>query len=59
MNKTVYDLQIRSILDCLGHLRLIDLRELAERATEHGTDDEKVLLAAVMVALETLPPGHR
>jgi hypothetical protein len=59
MNQKLFDLQIASIRAALGHLQLLDLRELADCAIVHGTDDDKVLLAALMVALATLPPGHR
>jgi hypothetical protein len=59
MNQKLYRIQIASLRAALGHLQLLDLRELADCAVVHGTDDDKVLLAALRVALATLPPGHR
>jgi hypothetical protein len=59
MNQKLFDLQMKSIAEAIGHLRLIDLRELADCAIAHGNDDDKVLIASLMIALATLPPGHR
>jgi hypothetical protein len=58
MNRKLFQIQIESIRQALGHLQLLDLRELADCAIVHGNDDDKVLIAALMVALATLPPGH-
>jgi hypothetical protein len=60
MDERAFRIQIRHIRSCLASLRLFDLHELAESVQQYGTDDEKVLVAALLLALETLPDdgGH-
>lgn len=55
MDKRSFQVQIRHIRSCIASLRLFDLAELVEAVQQHGTDDEKVLIAALLLALETLP----
>lgn len=58
MNKTVYDIQIRSVRAAIEHLHLIDLSQLAACAVHHGTDADRLLIAAVQGCLATLPMRH-
>lgn len=59
MDERAFRIQVRHIRSCLASLRLFDLDELAESVQRYGADDDKVLIAALLLALETLPDdGH-
>lgn len=58
MNKTIYDIQIRSVRAAIEHLHLIDLGQLAACAIHHGTEADRALIAAAQGFLATLPGGH-
>lgn len=55
MDDRAFRIQIRHIRSCIASLRLFDLAELVDGVQRHGTDDDKVLVAALLLALETLP----
>jgi hypothetical protein len=54
MDRTVA-VQIAHLRRCIASLRLFDLHELAQAAEEHGTQEDRDLVAALLLALETLP----
>ena len=59
MDRKVYDIQITHIRRCLSSLRLLNLGELQASAGQHGSQADQDLIAALMLALETLPDdGH-
>ncbi len=59
MDERSFRVQMRHIRACLASLRLFDLSELTESVKQYGTDDDKVLVAALLLALQTLPDdGH-
>lgn len=59
MDERSFAVQMRHIRSCLASLRLFDLSELAESVQRFGTDDDKVLVASLLLALQTLPDdGH-
>jgi hypothetical protein len=58
MNKTIYDIQIKSVRAAIEHLHLIDLGQLAACAVHHGTDADRLLIAAAVGFLATLPSRH-
>jgi hypothetical protein len=55
MNEKIYRAQIQHIRRCIEALRLLDLAEIAACAEEHGTQADRDLIAALLLALETLP----
>lgn len=55
MDEKSYAIQIRHLKNCIASLRLLNLNELQVCAEEHGAEDERDLIAALMLALETLP----
>lgn len=57
MNKA-FRIQINHLRRCIASLRLFDLHELQRAAEEHGDQADKDLIAALMLALETLPDEH-
>jgi hypothetical protein len=59
VNKTIYDIQIRSVRTAIEHLHLIDLSQLAACAIHHGTEADRDLIAAVQGCLAILPREHR
>lgn len=54
MDKTVA-VQIAHLRRCIASLRLFDLDELAQAAELHGSQEDRDLIAALLLALETLP----
>jgi hypothetical protein len=54
MNRTLA-IQIAHLRRCIASLRLFDLDELQQAAEEHGTQEDRDLIAALLLALETLP----
>lgn len=59
MDRKVYAIQIAHIRRCLSSLRLLNLEELQASAQRHGGQADRDLIAALMLALETLPDdGH-
>ena len=59
MDEKTFAVQIRHIRAAIASLRLFDLAELEQSAERFGTDDERGLVAALLLALETLPDeGH-
>lgn len=58
MDKT-FPVQIAHIRRCVASLRLFDLKELQRTADDHGTRAERDLIAALILALETLPDDDR
>lgn len=57
MDKISYTLQMRSIDECLEHLRTIHLTDLYDAALRHGSPAERARIAAVRAFLQTLPQG--
>jgi hypothetical protein len=55
VDEKVFRVQVRHIRSCVASLRLFDLRELEESAQQFGTDADKDLVAALLLALDTLP----
>jgi hypothetical protein len=55
MNKAMCDAQMAHLRRAIAALRLLDLNELEECLRTHGTQADRDLLAAIMLALETLP----
>jgi hypothetical protein len=55
MDKISYLIQMRSIDECLAHLRTIHLTDLYDAALHHGSPAERQLIAAVRAFLQTLP----
>lgn len=55
MNRTIFAIQMRSMVEALEHLRTLDLAGMETLAVTHGTDRERRLIAAVRAALQTLP----
>jgi hypothetical protein len=47
--------QTAHIRRCLAALRLFDLRELEQCVHVHGSREDQDLVAALLLALETLP----
>jgi hypothetical protein len=47
--------QMNHIRRCLSALRLFDLHELEQCIQVHGSAEDQDLVAALMLALETLP----
>lgn len=47
--------QIAHIRRCVAGLRLFDLEELQRNAEAYGTQEDRDLIAALLLALETLP----
>ena len=59
MDERIWRAQIQHIRRCVAALRLLDLQELAACAEEHGTQADRDLIAALLLALDTLPDdGH-
>lgn len=54
MDKTVA-VQIAHLRRCISSLRLFDLNELSQAAEVHGSQEDRDLIAALILALETLP----
>jgi hypothetical protein len=54
MDRTVA-VQIAHLKRCIASLRLFDLHELQQAAEEHGDQADRDLIAALLLALETLP----
>ncbi len=48
-------IQMAHVRRCLSSLRLLDLTVLRDCVIKHGSDDDRVLVAALMAALDTLP----
>ena len=59
MDRTVA-VQVAHIRRCLASLRLFDLHELQRAAEDHGSQADRDMIAALILALETLPDddGH-
>lgn len=57
MDKISYMIQMRSIDDCLAHLRTIHLIDLHDAALHHGSPADRARIAAVRAFLQTLPQG--
>lgn len=55
MDERSYAAQIRRLRRCIDALRLLDLSELEACARTHGSAADRDLIAAVLLALETLP----
>jgi hypothetical protein len=55
MDKISYLIQMRSIDECLAHLRTIHLTDLYDAALHHGNPAERARIAAVRTFLQTLP----
>lgn len=56
MDKVSYLIQMRSIDQCLEHLRMLHLSDLHDAALHHGSPAERALIATIRAFLQTLPP---
>jgi hypothetical protein len=54
LDRTIYAIQIRSLEECLEHLKTLDLPGMEILALAHGTDRERRQIAAVRKFLATL-----
>jgi hypothetical protein len=54
MDKTLA-IQLAHLRRCIASLRLFDLDELQRATEEHGDQADRDLIAALVLALETLP----
>jgi hypothetical protein len=59
MDRT-FPVQLAHIRRCVASLRLFDLHELQRAAEDHGSQADRDLIAAIILALETVPDhdGH-
>jgi hypothetical protein len=58
MNRTIYAIEMRSLRQCVEHLRLIRLDELSATAVELGTAADVALIEGIRGCLSTLPTTH-
>jgi hypothetical protein len=58
MDEKVYKIQMRHLRNAIASLRLMNLDELTASADQIGTPAERDLIAALILALETLPDDH-
>ena len=55
MDAKLFAIQARHLRHVVEAMRMLDLIELQRCAEQHGTPDDKALIAAVLLALEILP----
>ena len=55
MDKISYLIQMRSVDECIAHLRTIHLSDLYDAALHHGSPAERARIAAVRAFLQKLP----
>lgn len=58
MSQTIYTIEIRSLRQCVQHLRTLNLAELAIKAERHGTEADRAFIEAVRDVLPGIPTTH-
>jgi hypothetical protein len=58
MDRQIYRIQIRSLRNCLEHLRTLDLDQMATKCVEHGSLSDCALIDQARAFLTTLPTDH-
>lgn len=55
MGEKTFRVQVRHLRSCIASLRLFDLDELQRSAEAYGSQEDRDFIAALLLALETLP----